>query len=58
MFSGGFCPLSNLPRMKPYEFSERLNRKLSKEDKKSLWKIAQSQRMTLSAYARTKLFEQ
>ena len=44
--------------MRPYEFDERLNLKLSKEDKQILWKLAQSQHMTLSAYARTKLFSE
>lgn len=42
--------------MKPYEFDDAINLKLSKEDKLMLWKLAQSERMTLSAYARTKLF--
>ena len=44
--------------MKPYEFDDAINLKLSKKDKLTLWKLAQSQRMTLSAYARTKLFSE
>tara|TARA_B100001093_G_C26480820_1_gene864806 strand:- start:121 stop:270 length:150 start_codon:yes stop_codon:yes gene_type:complete len=44
--------------MKPYDFNDTINLKLSKEDKQTLWKLAQSERMTLSAYARTKLFSE